>query len=66
MGRLINLYIFVSSFVKIFQKVSELLSRHDFHSEIFKGHNSVKNVDGVMVLVVCMSFDGALYLYQVS
>ena len=30
-----------------------------------KGHNSVKNVDGVMVLVLCMSFDDALYLYKV-
>ena len=27
-----------------------------------KGHNSVKNVGGVMVLVFCMSFDDALYL----
>ena len=31
-----------------------------------KEHNSVKNVDGVMVLVLCMSFDDAWYLYQVS
>ena len=30
------------------------------------GHNSVKKVGGVMVLVVCMSLDDALYLYQVS
>ena len=29
-----------------------------------KGHNSVKNVGGVMVLVVCTSYDDALYLYQ--
>ena len=29
-----------------------------------KGHNSVKNVDGVMVLVLCTSSDNALYLYQ--
>ena len=31
-----------------------------------KGHNSVKNVGGVMVLGLCMSFDDALYLYKVS
>ena len=30
-----------------------------------KGHNSVKNLDGVMVLVLCMFLD-ALYLYQDS
>ena len=28
-----------------------------------KGHNSVKNADGVTVLVLCMSIDDALYLY---
>ena len=31
-----------------------------------KGHNFVKNVGGVTVLVLCTSFDNALYLYQVS
>ena len=31
-----------------------------------KGHNSIKNVGGVMVLVLCMSFDDALYWYKVS
>ena len=31
-----------------------------------EGHNSVKNVDGVMVLVLYMSFDDALYWYKVS
>ena len=30
-----------------------------------KRHNSVKNVDGVvMVLILCTSSDNALYLYQ--
>ena len=29
-----------------------------------KGHNSVKSVGGVMVLVLCMSCDDDLYLYQ--
>ena len=31
-----------------------------------KGHNSVKNVGGVMVLVLCTSSDDVLYLYKVS
>ena len=30
-----------------------------------KGHNSVKNVDGVMVLFLSTMSDDALYLYQV-
>ena len=34
--------------------------------KIPKGHNSAKNVDGVMVLVFCTLSDNALYLYQVS
>ena len=33
---------------------------------ISKGHNSVKNVGGVMVIVLCTSSDGSLYLYQNS
>ena len=35
-------------------------------SKLTKGHNSVKTVDGVMVLNLRTSFDDALYLYQVS
>ena len=31
-----------------------------------KGHNSIKNVGGVMVLVLCMSCNDALYLYRGS
>ena len=34
--------------------------------KISKGHNSVKNVDGVIVLVLCTSSDDGLYLYKVS
>ena len=32
--------------------------------EFAKGHNSMKNVGGVMVLVLCTFFDDALYLNQ--
>ena len=31
-----------------------------------KGHNSIKHVDGVMVLVLCTSSDDTIYMYQVS
>ena len=31
-----------------------------------KGHNSIKTVNGVMVLNLCISSDDTLYLYQVS
>ena len=31
-----------------------------------KWHNSVKNVGGVIVFVLCMSFDDDLYWYKVS
>ena len=31
-----------------------------------KGHKSIKNVQGVPILVLCTSSDGIKYLYQVS
>ena len=31
-----------------------------------KGHNSIKSLGGVKVLVLCTSSDNALYLYQLS
>ena len=37
-----------------------------FIGKISKEHNSVKNVVGVMVLFLCTSSDGCLYLYNVS
>ena len=35
-----------------------------FIGKISKGQNSVKNVDGVTVLVLCTSSDDGLYLYK--
>ena len=35
-------------------------------SKFSKGHHSIKNVGGVMVLVLCLLSDDALYLYEVS
>ena len=56
--------------MKISQRVSELRTQTVGStlgwSKFTKGHNSVKTVDGVMVLNLCTSSDGALYLYQVS
>ena len=39
-----------------------------FIGKFSKGHNSLKNVDGVTILFVYTSFDGGggLYLYKVS
>ena len=51
--------------MKITQQLSKLLSGHYFQTEIFKGHNSLKNVGRVMVLNLCTSSYDALYLYKV-
>ena len=56
---------FVPSFVKIFQQFSKLLSGHYFQTEIFKGHNSLKNVSRVMVLNLCTSSYDASYLVHI-
>ena len=49
--------------MKISYRVSELLSRHNFHGEFSKGNNSIKNVDEVKVLILCILSDDALYVY---
>ena len=36
------------------------------YSGFSKGHNSVKSVGRVMVLILCILSDLALYLYEVS
>ena len=56
----------VSSFVKISQQFSKLLSGHYFQTEIFKGHNSLKNVDRIMFLNLCTSSYDALYLVDIE
>ena len=68
--------------MKISKRVSELLSGQGFqYSNFQRGiipsknkwsydtcspHNCVKNAGRVMVLVLCISSDHALYLYKVS
>ena len=37
-----------------------------FIAKISKWHNSVKNVGGVAVLILCISSDNGLYLNKVS
>ena len=57
-------------FYKVSQKYSGQYQSYRadtiFIRKISKGHNSVKNVGGVSVLVLCTSSDDVLYLYQVS
>ena len=63
------LYI-LAKFKKESERVSELKTQTVGStlgwSQFTKGHNSVKNVDGVMVVNLFVSSDYALYLYQVS
>ena len=47
----------------ISQSVSELSSGHV--QKFTRGYNSIKNVGGVTVLVLCISSDNALYLSQI-
>ena len=60
---LMTINIFVPSFNKISPWVSKLLSGHV--QKFTKGHNSIKNVGGVTVLVLCTLPDNALYLSQI-
>ena len=62
---LIMLYI-LPSFTRISQRVSELLGGHYFQLKLAKGHNTIKNIGGLTVLILCISPGGALYLYQAS
>ena len=53
--------------MKIFKRVSQSHSVARFPIfKFLKGNNSIKNVGGVMVLVLCLLSDDALYLYKVS
>ena len=62
---LMMLYI-CTKFCEKKMKNLQLLKGHYFQTEIFKGHNSLKNVGQLMVLnIYTLSYD-ALYLYQVS
>ena len=63
---LILLYIcikFHENILKSFRAIDGLLFPY---SGFLKGHNSVKTVGRVMVLVLCILPDLALYLYKIS
>ena len=52
---------------KYLNSFSKLLSRHYFQTEIFKVHNSLKNVGRVMVLNLCtLSYDAFYLVYICS
>ena len=56
--------------MKVSQRVSELQTQTaeatPGRSQFTKGHNSIKTVDGVIVLNLCTLSDNALCSYQVS
>ena len=58
-------FIFVPSFVKISQRISLLLSRHGFHTAIYKGALFHKYCRWRNGLVFCTSSDLVIYLFQV-
>ena len=62
---LMMLYICTKSHENVFDGL-KLCSRYDFHKQNCKGARFYKIVGGVLVLVLCTSSDGGLYLYQVS
>ena len=47
--------------MKVSPWVLGLMSRHNFQVKFSKGNNSVKNEDGVTVLVLCTLSDDALF-----
>ena len=49
--------------MKISQRVGSYCGDTIFIVKFAKGPNSSKNVGRVMFIVLCMSFDDALYLY---
>ena len=62
---LIMLYI-LPSFTRISQRVSGILGGHYFQLKLAKVHNTIKDIGGLTVLILCISPGGALYLYQAS
>ena len=66
----LNLYISSDDALYLYQVSRKYLKGfHSYRADVIyilkfiKGHNSVKSVGGVMVLVLCTLPDNALYLY---
>ena len=55
-----------TKFHKNISNGSRVIKLDTISKENYKGQISVKNVDGVKVLVLCILSNDALYLYQVS
>lgn len=51
--------------MKLTFMVLKLQNEYDFQTQNYKGYNSVNNVDGVTIPVLCTSSEYTLYLYQV-
>ena len=64
--RLMVVYIFYKVPCKYSARYQSYRADMIFIRKNLKGHNSVKNVGGVSVLLLCTSSDESLYLYQVS
>ena len=58
--------IFVQSFMKISHRYHSYRADTILIGKISKGHNSIKNVDGVTVLFLCILSDSGLYFYKIS
>ena len=63
---LIMVYICTKFHENILEGIKVVEQTQFSKENISKGHNSIKNVGGVTVLVLCTSPDGDLYLYKVS
>ena len=57
---------FVTSVMKISQRISELFGGPDFYTKIYKGALIHKNVGGGTFFVLCTSSDDALLVNQVK
>ena len=47
--------------MEISQRVSKILSRHDFHIELYKGHKSVNNIGGDTIIFFSTLSDHVLH-----
>ena len=64
--RLIVVYISTKVHEKYSRRYQSYRANTVFIRKFSKGHNSLKNVGGVTVLVLCTSSDDGLYFYNVS
>ena len=61
-----NCFIFVSSLGKYLKGFVSYCADTISIVKLAKEHNSVKNIDGIKVLIFCTFSDDALNLYQIS